>query len=346
MMKSDQKNRVDMLDDMTNDETVVFREFIRQFKGNENKCFFLLEGDDDINYYNRPFENHFGAVKGAWLFQVCNGRNNVISLVETLLGHKTEEYRNSLFFGFIDKDYHEVSDNTNKNRIYVTPGYSIENFYVSSTFMSKVLERKFFLKENEVDNRDHVNCLANFLERRNDFSRNILDLDIYLRCNRIMYEDAGYENKINAKEISLTSSINVGLDKVELKKNALDMLKKEAGDFDAKSLEEARLFYHKKNSDDLATLIRGKFMLFFMHQYLFRLKEDNLKAKPTLFNDSYVNSKLPKGNKKIFKKTKLTLTKENQDLLSDLSIFSDIPECLTRFLTENVNSLRFERLAS
>ncbi|UVC32064.1 DUF4435 domain-containing protein [Pantoea sp. SOD02] len=339
-------NRVDMLENMATDESVIFREFIRKFNGNEDKYFFLLEGDDDINYYNRPFENHFGPHKSSWMILICHGRSNVLEMIKNLKEHSEESYRKSFFFGFIDKDYNEVTDNLHKDKVYITPGYSIENFYASSDFIEKILERKFFVCKNDDSNGDFEKCYDNFLERRSEFIKLILELDMYLRCNRIMFEEQKIDAKLNAKDIGFSSSFSVDLKEVRLNKNSLEMLQKEIGYFDENSLVKAKSYYEDKDDTELASLIRGKFMFFFIHQYLFRLKEDNLKAKPSLFIDSYRLSKLPKPNKKSFKKTSLTLTKEKHDILSDLCSYSDIPSCLNDFLRFNVAPLRNELMAS
>lgn len=318
------------MEEMVEDDSVIFREFMRVFRGNEERFIFFLEGVDDLDYYYQSFDKYIWARKEKWMELICHGRKNVINLISSLKQHSKLQYSNALCFGFIDKDYYEVHNNKFVDDIYVTPVYSIENFYVSSKFMGKVLERKFYLNENEND--DFNTCLNNYLMRKHEFVDKIKDLDCYLRCNRIMFEDKKINSKINARNINLANNITVGLDKVTFKVGSLDMLGKVVEDFDEDSLRKAEEFYRDKSHSELALLIRGKFMFYFIHHYLHRLRIDNLQAKPTLFPDSYKKSKLKKPEKIPFKKTNISVNVERQDIISDLSMLSDIPECLVEFL--------------
>lgn len=105
-------------------------------------------------------------------------------------------------------------------------------------------------------------------------------------------------------------------------------------DFDEESLKEADKFYQDKSYDVLALMIRGKFMFYFFSHYLHKLRHDNQLKIPTLFIDSYTNSQ-KRGEDRIKRnKTKLFFDIENPDLLSQLSSYSDYPECLKAFLSD------------
>lgn len=261
-------SRVHKMEDKAEDESVVFREFTKTHRENEEKYIFLLEGIDDLDYYIRSFEKYIGDHKSDWIELVCHGRSNVINLINTLKKHSRTEYKNSLHFGFIDKDYHEINENPCPEKIYITPVYSIENFYASLDFMKKILERKFHLKENDKDNNDFSVCLDNFLSRRDEFLDGIKELDSLLRCNRLMYEEEKIESKINVRDINLFNHVTIDINKVIFQTHALDILKKSYDDFDADCLEISRNFYKEKTSEELASLVRGKFM-FLLYPSLF-----------------------------------------------------------------------------
>lgn len=332
-------NRVDFMDEMLEDESVIFRNFIKLYVDNKEKTFFLLEGDDDIDYYLNKIEGYFGLHNNRWVEMVCSGRSNVIGLIKELSLHTKKEYRNSKHLGIVDKDYHETSDNPFPERLYITPCYAIENFYVSNSFFKKVLYFKFFLKEHDSVNQDFTYCLNTYVARRNDFVGSILELDKYLRCNRIMYEKKLIESKINARDLKLANFISIDLEKVSVKSNTLDFLGKKIEDFDEESLKEAEEFYHNKSHEMLALMIRGKFMFYFVAQFLHKLKHDNHQKIPKLFVDSYTNSQ-KKGIEKIKRnKTRLFFDIENPDLFSVLSDYSDYPECLKVFLSAKVETL-------
>lgn len=325
-------SRVERMEQMSKDESVVFREFLKKYKNNKGKFIFLLEGVDDLDYYLSVLESKVGSHNESWVELVCYGRDNVFQLVGDLQRHSQREYQDGLYFGFVDKDYHEISDNIYPERIYVTPTYSIENFYVSLTFFKKILMRKFHLSADDPDNGDFDLCCANFQSRMNDFIAGVKELDSLLRCNRIMYEERGVTSKINARDINLNELFSVSLDGVAIKNDALTILGKNIEDFNTDALNTSRAYYEGRAESDLAMVIRGKFMFFFIHQYLFRLKEDNHRKTPTLFPDSYALSKRRGNERRVFTKTRISITRETQDILSDLCQFADVPSCLVDFL--------------
>ncbi|MEQ9916559.1 DUF4435 domain-containing protein [Pectobacterium aroidearum] len=330
-------DRVSMMEEMTEDESVVFLDFTKKIRKYNKAFIFFLEGEDDIEYYDCIFSNYIGHSEVDWVELVCHGRSNVIALVDDLKNHTRNEYNNVLYFGFIDKDYHEVQSNPHPDKIYMTPVYSIENFYASTQFIKKTLRRKFHVCEDSPNEEDYESCLKNFTDRRDEFISGITELDCFLRCNRYMYEEKKIQNKIHARGIKLYHNVSIDLNRVIFKKNALEILGLEISTFDDSSLEHAKQFYVGKNNDELSGYIRGKFMMYFIHHYLHRLKEDNQKKQPTLFSKSLQNSKLAGSDKIAFKRTKMTLTKENEDIMSDLAIFADKPSCLTEFLTRILN---------
>lgn len=333
MASSNYVSRTERMGLMLEDESVVFRNFLIKFKSCGKKLIFLLEGHDDLDYYLPVFESNIGPYNDKWVDLVCHGRNNVLQLINDLRQHSLQEYKNSLCFGFIDKDYHEVSNNAFPDRIYITPTYSIENFYVTMSFFKKILVRKFHLVEHDQGNNDFSLCCTNFQSRINEFVSGVKELDSFLRCNRIMYEEKKSNSKINARDINLNNLFSISLDKTHLKSDALAILDKTIDDFDPEALNISRSYYEERPESELLNVIRGKFMFFFIHQYLFRLKEDNHKRIPVLFPDSYKLSKKRGVERRIFTKTRISITRESQDILSDLCQFADVPSCLVNFLS-------------
>ncbi|MDO7355973.1 DUF4435 domain-containing protein [Acinetobacter baumannii] len=326
------QSRVDFMTDKLEDESVAFQVFLKNYK--KDKAFFFLEGVDDLEYYLSKIENFFGDYSEKWVEIVCYGRDKVIKIINDLNCHTKKEYRESAYFGIIDKDYYEVDDNPFKNKIYVTPCYSIENFYISTKFFKKVLKVKFFLRDNDDKNNDYARCLKNFLKRRGEFIHIVSELDKYLRCNHIMYEENKIESKINLRDLDLINLINIHLDRVVLKKSVLDFIGKKIEDFDSEALEKAGKFYKGRSEEELSQYIRGKFMYFFINHYLHCLRHDNMSRTPILFVDSYANSKKAFPERVIMRKTNLNHNVQKRDCLSILVSLSDTPKCLKTFLSE------------
>lgn len=322
-------NRVDFMLEASEDSSEILRKFIRIFSKYEDKIFLFLEGADDIGFYFQRFTNY---LREAWKDFVCNGRNNVISLIKDLKEHTRPEYRDAVYYGFIDKDYYEVINNPDKDKIYITPCYSIENFYISNQFFKNILERKFHLNESTPNNTDYQRCYDNFISRRNEFVEAIKELDIYLRCNRIMYEEKKISSKINARDINLKSAIDINLNNISSTMTALQILNKSESDFDSSSLDTAREFYTNKTNEELVSYIRGKFIFYFILHYLCKLKNENHTKNSIYFIDSVNNDKLPPPNKIRYQRCTLQLSTDNHDLIPDLAQFTITPNCLETFL--------------
>ncbi|MGR3976416.1 DUF4435 domain-containing protein [Acinetobacter sp. 1207_04] len=337
-MGSMEISRLDFMDNMLNDESVIFQDFMNFYRDHENKVIFFLEGDDDIDYYLNKIQNKFGEYDNKWVEMSCAGRSNVVQIIKDLHEHTKQEYRNCKHFGIIDKDYNEVSDNEFPEKIYITPCYSIENFYVSKDFFKKVVNFKFHLNGKEERNNDFQRCLENFEYVRNDFIDKILELDKYLRCNRIMFDLKAIDSKINARQLKLGQLLDITLTGVELKSDVLGFMKKKIEDFNLEALKESNDFYLEKPHDDLAMLIRGKFMFYFITQYLYKLRNDNLNKNPQIFVDSSENDKKKGDDKVKMQKTKLSFNIENPDLFSALSDYADSPKCLVDFLENAANN--------
>ncbi|WP_054634371.1 DUF4435 domain-containing protein [Pantoea stewartii] len=333
MMDLHNMNRVEAMDLMTQDESVVFREYLKKIDKSNNTLILLLEGQDDLDYYQSIFNANLGLHDDVWIDLVCHGRDNVIKLIEDISTHKMQEYRDGFYYGFIDKDYHEVDENEYPERIYITPTYSIENFYVSLSFFKKILSRKFYLNANDDDNKDFETCCDNFTARIQEFIQGIKELDVFLRCNRLMYKRNNDSLRINAREIKLDNMFSLSLESVKVKSNALRILGKNIEDFDNDALANSHQYYTGKSDVELSKVIRGKFMFYFIHKYLFRLKEDNRKRNPSLFVDSYALSKRTDEKKRLFTKTSISIYKDSEDILSDLCQFADVPPCLIAFLS-------------
>ncbi len=100
----------------------------------EFKIFLFFEGKDDYNYYwcrLSPFigEHDYKKID-------CKGKEKVIQLYD-MIETKASNINDEIKLFFVDKDYdmmHTLPDN-----IYVTPVYSIENFYVSDNAFKNLL---------------------------------------------------------------------------------------------------------------------------------------------------------------------------------------------------------------
>lgn len=332
------KNRVEYMQEMQEDTSVVFRKFIKFYSTNKLKILIFLEGGDDIKYYLRKFEQYFGDFDDKWNYLECDKRDNVVQLIKDLSVHTLSEYKNSNHLGFIDKDYNEVDCNEFPEKIYITPSYSIENFYATDEFFKKILKLEFNLRENDPNNSDFERCFSNFVIRRSDFIESILELDCYLKCHFLMYERDNSCFELSLRDLNLIKKYYIGLDRVTLKNDIHSLLGVDIELFDKVVLQEVKDYYLDKGHKELCLLIRGKFIFEFICAYLSKLIVENRDQDSILFKDSYTNSKRPKDDplKVQMKKTKLKSNLDEHYLFSVLSKYVFYPECLDNFIKKSM----------
>lgn len=331
-------NRLDFMDEMLKDESVIFRKFMNFYSINKGKMLVFFEGSDDKKFYLRKLEEHFGEFDVNWSFLECDKRSNVFQLIKDLSEHSVEEYKNCQHLGFVDKDYNDIDSNDFPDKIYVTPSYSIENFYATDEFFRKILKLEFNLRDNDPNNNDFDKCFLNFVARRDEFVEGVLELDCYLKCHYIMYDTTENCFELPLKDYEIIDHVNIYLDNVVFKDSFLKVLDIDNNKFDQTILNNVKEFYSSKDKNKLISLIRGKFIFDFVCCYLYRLVCDNKDRNSKLFVDSYSNSKRGSNDplKAKMKKTDFRFELRDHDLLSVLSKYIIYPDCLDDFIRKSL----------
>ncbi|MGY3861151.1 DUF4435 domain-containing protein [Aeromonas lacus] len=303
---------------------MTFTRILNNPKG-KNKFFFFMEGVDDLEYYQHAVNKVISS--DNWVHITCDGRKNVIEIIDVLSRHDTIEYRKSLFFGFIDNDYLGLNIKF-PSRLYKTPCYAIENLYATTEFMENVLIKKFYLSPDNSDNQDYYNCLKGFHAARESFCTIIEDLDCYILSALIEYENGTKKHELNLANIKLKKFISVSTNNSALIKEDkfwyLQALNSKASHIQQSTFNETKKLY--SSSPKKHMIIRGKFILFFINSFIVKLIEENKNNKESqLFNDSI-------SDKVGFKTTRLSLNGSDEDFLSKLSVYAKHPDCLIKFL--------------
>src|SRR5262245_29790616 len=125
-------------------DCVAFTEFMLQYKKGEDTLYCFFEGYEDRMYYPIRIENISNSEK--YLDYICSGKDEVLK-VHSLI--KSNQYYKNIKTGFfIDKDFDDV---TYPSDIYVTPTYSIENFYCCQEAFEKILITEFKIQKVDKD---------------------------------------------------------------------------------------------------------------------------------------------------------------------------------------------------
>ena len=301
---------------------VAYANFVRVYsKTKPNMVYCFFEGDEDKKYYGTRI-----TIKYEKEFQdfTCGGRDLVLKAKELI--NNRNEYNKAKALFFIDKDY---TDDKIENELYVTPCYSIENFYSTEETLKKLLQNEFSMSRSD---ENFIKIVKLYTESLDSYHNKLLFLNAWLSCQHDIRINTKSNTRLNVNEVlKKYFKINENMfdTNLNLKLNIFD-------DLENKEILENTLFVNApKISDDLlfkklllfnsndfskACMFRGKFELKFFIDFLKRLKEE-----VTI-----------KNTKISTKKYKCALSFKIEDSISILAQYSSTPNCLIQFLDKHL----------
>ncbi|CNH93510.1 Uncharacterised protein [Yersinia frederiksenii] len=305
-------NRVSMMETEGRKVTVKFFEFSRAHAKDNNIIICIFEGEDE-KYFSPRLTSLLG--NHTWHGINTGGKPAVVELYNIISTHNF--YKNVNYLCFIDRDFEDWFNNPNSELIYITPGYSIENFYVTETCFRRILSAEFGVSEFNENSSDYNQCMMKYNNLMSEFISCISTFNYWVKSHRIMKRDDNTIPKLNVRNIKTLDLISINLDSVSINYNvsSINSVFKDATDISI----PPNIYEEAKNTlplDKGHILFRGKQNLDFIRNFLMKLKEDRVSSSPTLFSS--------KGN------VRLALSKENA--ISELSQYADTPECLQVFM--------------
>lgn len=138
----------------------------------------------------------------------CDGKKNVIKTF-SLISSKPEysEYHTRYF---VDADFDDNS--TLDKHIYITPCYSIENFYVDSSVVGKILETEYHIRR--VENKDKFNAAIEVYNRELEkFHNCVLLFNAWYRT--VKRKGLAKENNVNLDDSFPTGMITVEINNIK-----------------------------------------------------------------------------------------------------------------------------------
>ena len=290
---------------------VAYTEFVLTYSKDKKALYCFFEGDEDKRYYRMRIEQEFENF-------TCAGKDNVKKVYRMIKEH--QEYNGVKTLFFIDKDY---SNEITNNNIYVTPCYSIENFYTTNEVLISILINEFNLKNSD---SDFILILEKFYQLQRKFHNDLLIFNAWLSCQNDLREQNSSITYLSINDRVKLYFEGIVKDKLNEIKDFNDLksidfiennLFTEAPKIEAKDLQnKINEFQSKINS----CIFRGKFELKFMVSFLQQLKNE-IGQKPI---------------KSIFeKKQKCTFEFKHENIISTLSQYAITPDCLRKFINEN-----------
>ncbi|MBP7352563.1 MAG: DUF4435 domain-containing protein [Comamonas sp.] len=272
-----------------------------------DEIIWIYEGKDS-QYYGSRISSIAGRSRIATI--VAKGKKNVIKLFEYADGNPDIDKKRLAFF--VDRDFD--AEHPFDSSFYVTPCYSIENFYITDEAFSSILQNEFDMQGYEYRNKitkltknfvgwrdrmcssaEMLNAWIFFQKRQPGYSLNLGD---------VKFGDL-FDLSFNGRRFSCKGKYNL---------TKLRCLFPSASPASARNIAESLTQLQQRGSGESS--YRGKYFMEFLHFLLTHLKRDALN-KPYLFFEKKLKPTLP-------------LTKRN--LLNELAQHATTPNCLRDFL--------------
>jgi len=302
---------IDILREESESEHVAFTEFALLYKKDEDILYCFFEGNECKKYYALRIK--YITEKLFYDFS-CGGKESVLKAYNLITAKKEYEINRILFF--IDRDF----DQTHISKdIYMTPYYSIENFYTSVEALIEILKNEFNLKE---ENPDFMTAIDLYKKLQSEFHKRTLIINSWLASQHDIRKDKGIKTHLNIDQYLekyfkriVNEDLNSLSDFSDL--NDVDFIENNIFINSPKVAKQSlnrKIGIFKKSVTQKA--FRGKFELRFLVSFLNRLKDEICKKKPNLFTKKY----------------KCNLRFEYINALSVLTQYAETTTCLTKYL--------------
>ncbi|RXI42637.1 hypothetical protein CRU99_08940 [Malaciobacter mytili] len=295
-------------------QTGVVASLWKQYKDRTKKCkrenikveyFCFFEGKDDCKYYNTKI-----GEKGISIQHFdCKGKYKLLEFKK----YMDEEYQDldNLIY-FIDKDYDDkiktefLAELSSQSNLYITPCYSIENFYTIDEVFKKIVINEYGYT---ICCTEYNELLEKFNTLKIKFHELIEEVNYWYATYRYFFENGEISEKIILSDFKLNKfiDININSNEVFMKEDLLSALKENVSVL-PENFEETYLIIKSKFINPCCEF-RGKFEMYFLEKLLNRIREDK----------KYKNYNIDASN-----------------MISNLSQYAMKPECLDTFI-DNLN---------
>lgn len=211
-------------------------------------------------------------------FIKCKGKKFVIDANKYMRRRHDKSLLKLRFF--VDRDFDDNS--LLHNSIYITDGYSIENFYVCKECVERILKSEFHLDGKS--NADKFNKALNlFSHKLYEFNEGVLLFNSWYANVKRTDDVSGNPSKVNLDDKfpnKLTKyQISTGFEKAYTK-NDIISLYPAAPHISDKDIESTKSIIFR---DKLGFYLRGKYQLEFLYKFLTFLNDDATKNENPIY---------------------------------------------------------------
>lgn len=278
----------------------VYMKLIGDKKYYTTHAFCFYEGEDG-KYYNWRIKQ---KIVDIITYSVEN-KNGVLNLLK--LVRRTQSLDNVCMMFFVDRDYDEIELPIDED-LYITPCYSIENFYIHKECLKEILQSEFNI--NPTDS-DCAQCISIFELREKEFNDLMLDFNslVYLRTLKNIPNSKCPFNNIKTSQIA-----EVTLESAKISAKYSKTIKKIKDALEATEEEITGAKRALKERGKYSWNFRGKNQLDFFIVYIEELKKKNKAGDFFSFKHHCVDVDL------------------RNNRLSQLSQYAITPPCLNKFI--------------
>lgn len=265
----------------------------------------VVEGYDEPYYHDR-FKRHIPDT----VFLKASGKKNVLKLRDVIQDNQDYKSDNKVVF-IIDADFDDNTDYIATN-VYITPYYSVENFYFNNLVFKSILSAEYHLCEYEspLEFEKVINWI---FARKREYLDIIREYNIYVKAHRLHETRNPQSVKLNLKNVKDTKIYSISESKLTKNTTTISEIFEQHADISDDLLNEASSYFPV--DDENGTLFRGKQHAYFIFKIFEILKRDRTNSLTIFTNKSSVSVPLSPDN-----------------ILSAFSQYSFTPQCLTNFI--------------
>lgn len=279
--------------------STAFARFNHAISQHDTTTLYCFVEGHDYPYYQIRIENI--SNKECELID-SKGKKGVLEIYNLLKNKPEYDKYKKLFF--VDRDY---DDNSNiNNEIYITPGYSVENFYGSIDCFKKIIKGTYHIYE---DNPKYNLCIELFNQLSTDFINATSCFCGWYRCAK---KKPNHEIKLKESFPSNYASFeNESITRFDYDLNVLNEAYPNVDDVTIDEFNESLGYI-----DNNISKIRGKYVMQFVEFVIKKLNNDS-------------------KTRKIYTDSKVEFEPNRKTLIARLSAYADSPGCLRSYILEN-----------
>ncbi len=291
---------------------VAYQEFVLHAGKGKDGLFCFFEGKDNAYYVPRikRFTDNYHPIK-------CGGRDKVLDVYRLITIHSEYDKYKKAFF--IDRDFNESLPPRNPP-IFETPGYSIENFYVSMDVFKEILINELHL--SEVSDEAFKVCIKIFTDRQKEFHQATALFNAWYACLIEIRNKTGNQTGVNLDDKLPKDFIEFTLDSV-VKKYDSEKIKQTFPQASEVSEDILNTKLAEFTNCDQCKVFRGKYEMLFLVTMIELILQDSSNLK------KYVEQKI-----KFAFGEKLS----NEQAISIFSPYAETPETLNDYLKQVIKN--------